>query len=352
MNFTIIPSPFHSLLCSYLLLGLFAAPFAVFGPTASGASTGTATFFPDWIDGPPAASLAEEPAVANTQNEPPACDAALSLAGREFPIDAATMPHMGSLQFPEGPQLHDKEVLLTFDDGPHPQRTYEILDILDRYCVKAVFFAVGEMALEHSEALREVARRGHVIGTHSFSHPLSLARLGERRAKAEIDMGFAAVSYALGGSVAPLFRFPGFNQAGYLLDYLSEKKVSVWSVDVVGGDAEFVGAADLPRVLFRRLHAQNRGVILLHDIKKATAERLTDILQQMKDEGFTVARPSMPASFAPDPALMAMFEAGQRRGGRALVHQVAQKFYTGPVSVRSSGRLRRARPVLPEFQEQ
>ena len=329
----IFRSPFHSMICSYLLFAVLVASLAFWGPTSSGANTDVGGELPSRIDAsidlPAGATIVLE----ETVNTAPHCNPELSLAGRELAIDAAATPHMGTLQFPDAPQLNAKEVLLTFDDGPHPQRTYTVLDILDRFCVKGVFFAVGEMALEHPDVLQEVARRGHVIGTHSFTHPHSLARMEPQRAKAEIEMGFAAVALTLDGPVAPLFRFPGFNQAPYLLDYLAEKKVSVWSVDIVSGDSEFVSASNLPNVMFRRLHAQDRGMILFHDIKKATTERLTDILQQLKDEGYTAVRPSIPASFIPDEAVMAMLDQAKNRQ-RELVHQVAQKFYTAPVAVR------------------
>ncbi len=344
-----IRSPHCSLIVSYLLLAGLAATLTFTSPPSPGPGAGA-----DLASGVYArfgTSAHDEIITSSTQSAAPQCAPELSLAGRELVIDPAATPHLGTLQFPNAQPLGEKEVLLTFDDGPHPQRTIAILDILDRFCVKAVFFSVGKMALEHPGVLREAARRGHVIGTHSYSHPRSLAKLSQQRAKAEIDMGFAAVAHALGGPVAPLFRFPGFNQAQYLLDYLSEKKVSVWSVDVVSGDSEFVGSQQLPGVLFKRLRAHGRGMILFHDLKRATTERLPDILPRLKEDGYTAVRPAVPATFTPDDALTAALSQGKPRWP-APVHRAAEKSGTGRVAIRSSARPQRARRALPEFQEQ
>jgi len=351
VNPRLIRSPFHYMMLGYLVLAALAATLSVLGPVPPGSGGEPGVDLLSGLHARLGSPARDTLVTGSTDNAAPQCAPELSLAGRELVIDPATTPHLGTLQFPNVQPLADKEVLLTFDDGPHPHRTPAILDILDRYCVKAVFFSVGQMALEHPEMLREVARRGHVIGTHSYSHPRSLARLGQQRAKAEIEMGFAAVSHALGGQVAPIFRFPGFNQSRGLLDYLAEKKVSVWSVDIVSGDSEFVGSQQLPGVLFRRLEAQGRGTILFHDIKKATTERLADILQRLKDEGYTAVRPSVPGEFTPDETLMAMLGQGKPRWP-ALVHQAAEKSGTARVAIRSSARPQRVRRALPEFQEQ
>jgi len=61
-------------------------------------------------------------------------------------------------------------VYLTFDDGPKPEVTKPLLDILDRYQVKATFFWVGENVWRHPEMAREVVRRGHIVGNHTFNH--------------------------------------------------------------------------------------------------------------------------------------------------------------------------------------
>ena len=63
-----------------------------------------------------------------------------------------------------------KDIYLTFDDGPHPQVTPQVLDILDRYGVKATFFCVAENVSRYPEVFNEVKRRGHAVGNHTFNH--------------------------------------------------------------------------------------------------------------------------------------------------------------------------------------
>ncbi len=351
MTSGIIRSPIHALLTGYTLLAILAGTLLFLSPPSQDRNGEAGAALSSVVYARFGGPMAGVVLTSSTGGPPPQCAPELSLAGRELVIDPAATPHLGTLQFPNVQPLAEKEVLLTFDDGPHPQRTPIILDILDRFCVKAVFFIVGEMALNHADTLKEVARRGHVIGTHSYSHPRSLARLAPQRAKDEIEMGFAAVTHALGGPVAPLFRFPGFNQGSELLTYLAEKKVSVWSVDVVSGDSEFVGSQHLPSVMFRRLAAHGRGMILFHDIKKMTADRLPDILRRLKEEGYSAVRPSVPAVFAPDEAIVATLNQGKPQW-RELVHRAAEKSGSARVAVRSSARPQRVRRALPEFQEQ
>src|SRR5687767_5552356 len=124
MTFGIMRTPFHGVICGYLLLAMLAAPLAILGTGRTGAD-GEA--YKAAATGDDSTLVTGSIEAAVTQ-----CPAEASLAGREFVIDPVATPHMGRLQFPDAPQLGEKEVLLTFDDGPHPERTLAILDILDK----------------------------------------------------------------------------------------------------------------------------------------------------------------------------------------------------------------------------
>ena len=89
-------------------------------------------------------------------------------------IDGSKGGNYGSVsrQTKEPPFLQPKEVVLTFDDGPMPWITRSILDTLDRFCTKATFFEVGQMALEHPSFTQEIVSRGHTLGTHTMDPPL------------------------------------------------------------------------------------------------------------------------------------------------------------------------------------
>jgi hypothetical protein len=98
---------------------------------------------------------------------------------RIIAIDSSEGNYFGRLQYKQTAPLRKKEVILTFDDGPHRTHTREILDVLDQHCVKATFFTVGRMSFFMAKQLKEVARRGHTIASHSWSHPR--ARLRSRK---------------------------------------------------------------------------------------------------------------------------------------------------------------------------
>ncbi|MGA0619613.1 polysaccharide deacetylase family protein, partial [Ligilactobacillus salivarius] len=86
-------------------------------------------------------------------------------------------PALGAMQYPQTAPLAARQVAFTFDDGPNPDTTPLILDILDRHCVKATFFIIGIYAERHPEIVRDIAARGHTIGTHTWSHPNNLRHL-------------------------------------------------------------------------------------------------------------------------------------------------------------------------------
>jgi peptidoglycan/xylan/chitin deacetylase (PgdA/CDA1 family) len=228
---------------------------------------------------------------------------------RTIAIDSTGGKQFGRLQYPETAPLRAKEVVLTFDDGPHPIYTKMILDTLDKHCVKATFFAVGRMALFSPKILKLTARRGHTIATHTWSHARDLSKLPVEEAKLEIEKGFAATSYALGEPIAPFFRFPGLNDAPELNAYLGSRDISVWSVDVVSGDTT-LGVT--PEQLFNdtldRLRKMGRGIVLFHDLKQVTAEILDSFLYTLKSEGFKIVHIVSNSAYKLNPELVARLE--------------------------------------------
>src|SRR5436309_10893439 len=96
---------------------------------------------------------------------------------RVIAVDPREHPRIGVMQYPQSLPLADKEVVLTFDDGPLPPHSTAVLDILAAQCVKATFFLVGEMAREFPSIVRRIHEEGHTIGTHSEHHPLRLHKM-------------------------------------------------------------------------------------------------------------------------------------------------------------------------------
>jgi hypothetical protein len=126
---------------------------------------------------------------------------------RVVEIDASGGPGFGFEQYKAHDFLLMKEVVLTFDDGPWPSSTRAVLDALQQHCTRATFFPIGKHALLHPEILREVAQKGHTIGTHTWSH----ARLGKitpEKAKEEIEKGLSAVKLGPRGATGALLPLP------------------------------------------------------------------------------------------------------------------------------------------------
>lgn len=225
---------------------------------------------------------------------------------RTVAVDSTGGKQFGRLQYPKTTPIRRMEVVLTFDDGPHGQYTKQILDILDRHCVKATFFTVGRMALFMSAALKDAAKRGHTIATHSWSHQRDLSKIPFEEAKMEIEKGFVATSYALGLPIAPFFRYPGLNDSPELNAYLASRDISVWSVDVVSDDT-LPGSTpeQLINRVMERVRQMRGGVILFHDLKSVTAEGLDGFLTQLKLEGYKVVHVVSNSGYQPDPAMVA-----------------------------------------------
>jgi peptidoglycan/xylan/chitin deacetylase (PgdA/CDA1 family) len=222
-------------------------------------------------------------------------------------IDATSGPVFGFItkQPRERSFLGPKEIVLTFDDGPLPGVTRAILDTLDQFCTKATFFSVGRMAAAYPDSVRDIVRRGHTLGTHTWSHPMSLPRLSARLARDQIEAGFAAVATAAGQPIAPFFRFPGLNDSGALVQHLAARNIAVFTVDVVSNDSYIAAPERLIAVTLERLEVEGGGIVLFHDIKPQTARALPTILAEVRRRGYKVVHMRPKEPFTPDPGYVA-----------------------------------------------
>ncbi|MGN6572590.1 MAG: polysaccharide deacetylase family protein [Pseudolabrys sp.] len=207
---------------------------------------------------------------------------------RVLAIDAASTPRVGKKEFPTTLPLQDKELVLTFDDGPWPGTTPAVLDALKAECVKATFFLLGRNVQAHPALVRREAAEGHTIGHHSFSHPL-LRAMAPDKAMAEIDKGIRADTAALAGRpAAPFFRFPGFASTPALLDRVNARGLVVFGADVWASDwNEQTPDAERERLL-RRIDRVGRGIVLLHDTRSQTARMLPALLRDLKARGYRI----------------------------------------------------------------
>ena len=233
---------------------------------------------------------------ADTCNNPDALG-----TSRTIVVDPREYPRIGTMQYGQTLPLRDKEVVLTFDDGPIPKYSNQILDILAAECVKATFFVVGRMAKEFPDGVRKLIRLGHTVGTHSENHPLSMNRMPIEQAQKEIEDGIAHTEAALGDPalLSPFFRIPGLLRASVVEDYLASRGIQTWSADFPADDWRHVSSQTVHNLALSRLKAKGKGILLLHDIQPRTVAALPGILRDLKAGGYKIvhveaATPSKP----------------------------------------------------------
>jgi peptidoglycan/xylan/chitin deacetylase (PgdA/CDA1 family) len=217
-----------------------------------------------------------------------ACPAGTLGVSRTIEVDTTGGPWFGE---PHGDRdfLKPGEVILTFDDGPSPKDTREILAALAKECTKATFFMVGEMVAAHPEMVKEVAGQGHTIGTHTWSHP-NVARLTEPEIKQEVEATFDIVEKNSPEPVAPFFRYPYLSSTKLSEDYFKSRNIGQFAVDIDSNDWRVRSSAPVVARVMAGLKARGRGIILMHDIHKWTADAVPPLLAKLKAGGYKVVQ--------------------------------------------------------------
>ena len=219
-------------------------------------------------------------------------------------VEVATTPRIGLKSFPQSLPLDDREVVLTFDDGPWPPTTRRVLAALARECVRATFFLIGQSAARHPEMLRRLAAEGHTIGHHTWSHR-NLMRIAPGEISEEIDRGISADELALHGietSVpsTPFFRFPFFESTPATLELLQSRGIVVFGADVFAGDWNPMTPKQQLKLIIERLKTAGKGIILFHDPRAQTAAMLPAFLRYLRDNRYRVVH-VVPAALAARP---------------------------------------------------
>jgi peptidoglycan/xylan/chitin deacetylase (PgdA/CDA1 family) len=211
---------------------------------------------------------------------------------RVLAVDTATYPRVGLKSFPQTLPLADREVVLTFDDGPWPATDKKILAALAQECVRATFFLIGRSASAHPELVRRMAAEGHTIAHHTWSHR-NLKYMKPEAAIGEIDKGIAAAEAALHGTATttpstPFFRFPYFDMSPATLEALQKRGIAVLGADLWASDWNPMTPAQQLKLLTDRLQVARKGIILLHDPKGQTAAMLPAFLRYLRDNHYRV----------------------------------------------------------------
>lgn len=215
---------------------------------------------------------------------------ALGIA-RVVEIDTTGGPGFGFEHFKQLDFLRDHEVVLTFDDGPWPLNTPSVLKTLTDECTTAIFFPIGKHSTYYPEILKQVAAAGHTIGSHTWSHAaLTNKKLTEDQRKEEIEKGFSAVKWALGTSPSSFFRFPALQHPPEMVTYLGTRNIAMFSCDLDSFDFKARNPQQVIDVTMKKLDKLSKGIILMHDFQKHTAEALPELLHRLKAGGYKVVK--------------------------------------------------------------
>ena len=205
--------------------------------------------------------------------------------------------------------LREGEIVLTFDDGPWPDRTQAVLKALAAHCTKAIFFPIGVHATYHPAILKQVAAAGHAVGSHTWCHQnLSKTKgscefRGKKESvdydpKDEIEKGISAVRWAVGGPTAPYFRFPQLKEPPELIAYLGKRNIATFNADVDSFDFKMRKPEQVRQSVMAKLKKSGKGIVLMHDFQHATAEAAMDLLNELKAAGYKVVfmKPKAPVT--------------------------------------------------------
>jgi peptidoglycan/xylan/chitin deacetylase (PgdA/CDA1 family) len=227
--------------------------------------------------GTAAAALAARPAAARC-----------ALAGRTLRLSTAGGVFVGLQSHPRTLALADREVILTFDDGPLPGPTTRVLDALAAYGAPATFFLIGRNAAANPALVRRMLAEGHTLAHHTLSHPWTLRQRSFGVGVAEIEAGIAAVENAAGAATPRFFRYPGFADTPELNAWLARNGFGVFGSDLWSSDWSPMTPERQLTLTLQRLNRARRGIILMHDVVEQTARMLPAFLQALCDQGYRV----------------------------------------------------------------
>jgi peptidoglycan/xylan/chitin deacetylase (PgdA/CDA1 family) len=178
-------------------------------------------------------------------------------------------------------------VLLTFDDGPHPEGTPAVLEVLREFSARAIFFVVGSRVPRAPEMLRRVLDEGHLLGNHSFAHPLE-RQLGLLECRRDLERCQKVIEERTG--VRPtMFRPPlgHISIASMVAPRLSGLTPMLWSVD--SDDWRLRHTSEVPAAAARLLQQfparALREIVLFHDERTFTADLLRMVLPELVARG-------------------------------------------------------------------
>lgn len=182
------------------------------------------------------------------------------------------------------PQLSATNLLVTFDDGPHPTCTPQILDILKQFQAKAIFFCIGKNIAAYPELVKQIVAEGHIVANHSYNHSNMIGMYSTSKVSAEIEQTEQAIIACVGSSLK-LYR-PPFGVTNPNI----AKAVKALHMQAIGWNVRSFDTVSTNKMeVLNRItpNLKNGDIILFHDTNSATTEILADFLLCATDKGFT-----------------------------------------------------------------
>lgn len=198
----------------------------------------------------------------------------IAVAGLDGDFDKKEQSVFGALSDEEHPKI-----ALTFDDGPHPVYTEELLDGLKKRKVMATFFLIGNNIEGNEAVVKRMAEEGHLIGSHTYNH-VQLNKLSESKAKEEILKGCNKIYETTG--VCPSFVRPPFGEWKKNLDFYVTMLPVFWNVDSLDWKLQ-----NTEKIVKRVVKDVKEGdIILMHDIFETSVQAAFQIIDTLEKENY------------------------------------------------------------------
>ncbi|BBD68381.1 polysaccharide deacetylase [Nostoc commune NIES-4072] len=211
---------------------------------------------------------------------------AQSITPATVQMNEVPKPFEGTIIYQAKLKANEKVIALTFDDGPSPKNTAQILEILKKNNIKATFFMVGQMVKYFPQVAKQVAADGHVIGNHTWHH--WYFQMDGATASSEIDRT-ADIIYKTTGEKTTLFRPPGGFLNNGLAQYAKNQKYAVMMWSEQSGDAER-RSPQVPMLVKNVLKQAKPGaIVLLHDgggNRSKSVKALPEMIAGLKAQGY------------------------------------------------------------------
>lgn len=172
------------------------------------------------------------------------------------------------------PKTEKNEIALSFDDGPHPEFTIKVLQLLEKYNAKATFFCIGEHAENHKDIIQEIVKNGHTIGNHTYSHSKSFGFFNVKEVTTELQKANATIHTIIDKQML-LYR-PAFGVTNPSI----KKAISATQLQPIGWNVRSLDTT--PRTqsqILKRITGKIKkgDIVLLHD----TSDKTVAVLEQL-----------------------------------------------------------------------